>query len=200
MMTEQPEVDEQDATAPVEGEPTSSPSAAPSRGSSAWIAWTVAAALAVVAAVAVVQWRAVAEPAATVDAARDAAVGYVLTLSTWDASEGLEPTYAALVAGATEEFVPEIDQVFGAEQRAALVASDAVSTGTIEDVLTGDAEGGTVPVVVVVEQFVVTGPQADPLARTERVALVRMVEQDGTWLVDALEMLSELQVAEEGGS
>lgn len=165
--------------------------------SSAWIAWTLAAALAVVAAVAVVQWQAVAGPAATVDEARDAAVAYVRTLSTWDATTGLEPTYAALVAGATEEFLPEVDEVFGAEQRAALVASDAVSTGTVEDVLTGDAEGAAVPVVVVVEQFVVTGPQADPLARTERVALLRMVEQDGRWLVEDLELLSELQVADE---
>ncbi len=173
----------------------SAPAATPR--SSAWIAWTVAAALAVVAGFAVVQWRAVTGPAATVDAARDAAVAYVQTLSTWDASSGLEPTYAALVSGATEDFLPEVDEVFGAEQRAALVASDAVSTGTVEDVLTGDAEGDTVPVVVVVEQFVVTGPQADPLARTERVALLRMVEQDGSWLVDDLELLSELQVAEE---
>lgn len=165
--------------------------------SSAWIAWTVAATLAVVAAVAVVQWQSIAGPAATVDEARDAAVAYVRTLSTWDATTGLEPTYAALVAGATEEFLPEVDEVFGAEQRAALVASDAVSTGTIEDVLTGDAEGDTVPVVVVVEQFVVTGPRADPLARTERVTLLRMVEQDERWLVEDLELLSELQVTDE---
>ena len=197
-MTDQSDV-EQDPTDEVAAPDAAGPTegAAP-RGSSAWIAWTLAVALALVAAVAVVQWRGVAGPAATVDAARDAAVAYVRTLSTWDAGDGLEPTYAGLVAGATEDFVPEIDEVFGPEQRQALVASDAVSTGTIEDVLTGDAEGEAVPVVVVVEQFVVTGPQADPLARTERVVLVRMVEQGGTWLVDELEMLSELQVTEEG--
>lgn len=165
--------------------------------SSAWIAWTLAAALAVVAAFAVVQWRSLAEPAAAVDSARDAAVEYVTTLSTWDASEGLEPTYAALVAGATDEFVPEVDEVFGNEQREELVASDAVSTGTIEDVLTGGLEDGRVAVVVVVEQFVVTGPSADPVARTERVALLQMVDDGGTWLVGDLEVLSELQRSEE---
>ena len=165
--------------------------------SSAWIAWTLAAALAVVAAVAVVQWRSVAAPVEAAQAARDAAVDYVLTLSTWDASSGLEPTYAALVAGATDEFVPEVDEVFGDQQREELVAVDAVSTGTIEDVLTGDPASGTTPVVVVVEQFVVTGPTADPAARSERVALLQMAEQDGTWLVADLEMLSELQLAEE---
>lgn len=210
-MTDQPEADAQDpledpsstddpspeAAAPNAAEPPTADTTAAPRRSSAWIAWTVAVALAVVAGVAVMQWRAVAGPAETVDAARDAAVAYVRTLSTWDASEGLEPTYADLVAGATDEFVPEIDEVFGPEQRQALVASDAVSTGTVEDVLTGDA-GDSVAVVVVVEQFVVTGPQADPLARTERVVLVRMVDQSGAWLVDDLEMLSELQVTEEG--
>lgn len=191
-VVDHPELDEQpEADAPAPAKAATRPR------STAWIAWTITVAMAVVAAVAVVQWQAVTGPAATVDAARDAAVAYVQTLSTWDAGSGLEPTYAALVAGATEEFLPEVDEVFGAEQRAALVASDAVSTGTIEDVLTGDAEGEAVPVVVVVEQFVVTGPAADPLARTERVALLRMVEQDGTWLVDDLELLSELQVAEE---
>ncbi len=197
-MVEHPDVDEQpDADGPEPAVASDGTTADTPSRSTAWIAWTVAAALAVVAVVAVVQWRAVAGPAATVDEARDAAVAYVRTLSTWDAGAGLEPTYAALVAGATEGFLPEVDEVFGAEQRAALVASDAVSTGTIEDVLTGDAEGDTVPVVVVVEQFVVTGPQADPLARTERVALLRMVEQDGRWLVEDLELLSELQVADE---
>lgn len=165
--------------------------------STAWIAWTVAAALLVVAAVALVQWRSVAGPQADVAAARDAAVDYVETLSTWDASSGLEPTYAALVAGATDDFVPEIDDVFGNDQREALVAADAVSTGTIEEVLTGELRDGTVNVVVVVEQFVVTGPSADPVSRTDRVALLTMTDQTGTWLVDDLEMLSELQVADE---
>lgn len=206
-MTDQPAADEQHPVEePASPDETSTEAAAPASGdsapttprSTAWIAWTIALALAVIAGVAVMQWRAVAGPAETVDAARDAAVAYVRTLSTWDASEGLEPTYANLVAGATDEFVPEIDEVFGPEQRQALVASDAVSTGTVEDVLTGDAEADGVAVVVVVEQFVVTGPQADPLARTERVVLVRMVDRSGAWLVDELEMLSELQVAEEG--
>lgn len=179
-----------------ETQPSESGRTAPAR-SSAWIAWTVAVALAMVAAFAVVQWRAVAGPEATVADARAAAVSYVEVLSTWDASSGLEPTYAALVAGATEEFLPEVDEVFGDEQREELVAADAVSTGTIEDVLTGEPESGTVQVVVIVEQFVVTGPTADPAARTERVALLRMAEQDGQWLVDDLEMLSELELAEE---
>lgn len=165
--------------------------------SSAWIAWTVAAVLAVVAAVAVVQWRTVAAPVDASSAAGEAAVDYVLTLSTWDASSGLEPTYAALVAGGTDEFRPEVDEVFGDQQREELVAADAVSTGTIKDVLTGEPSSGTVPVVVVVEQFVVTGPTADPVARTERVALLRMVDEGSQWLVDDLEMLSELQFAEE---
>lgn len=191
-VTEEPEVEprEDDAAVPA--------TAADRPRSSAWFAWTVAAALAVVAVVAVLQWRGLAQPAATADAARDAAVDYVLTLSTWDAEEGLDATYQALVAGAADEFVAEVDEVFGAEQRAGLVAADAVSTGTIEDVLTGQPESGVVPVVVVVDQFVVTGPAADPLARTERVALLRMVEQDGRWLVADLEMLSEVQAVDEG--
>ncbi len=186
--------DKDDTEVSGEGTVTSPPA---SGRSTAWIAWTLATALAVVAGVAVLQWRSVAAPVEAAHAAREAAVDYVLTLSTWDASSGLEPTYAALVAGATDEFLPEVDEVFGDEQREELVAADAVSTGTIEDVLTGEPESGTVPVVVVVEQFVVTGPSADPVARTERVALLQMLEDGGTWLVDDLEMLSELQLSEE---
>lgn len=176
---------------PTEGE---EPAATGEPRSSAWLAWTIAVALALVAAVAVVQWRTVAGPAAAVDEARAAAVDYVVTLSTWDASSGLEPTYAGLVEGATEEFAPEVDEVFGNEQRQELVEVDAVSTGTVEDVLTGALEDRTVQVVVVVDQLVVTGPSADPVARTERVALLRMVDDGGRWLVDDLEMLSELQI------
>lgn len=192
-MTDVTEVD-QDAGTTVPRDETGGPVA---RRSSAWIAWTVAVALAVVAAYALLQWRELAEPAERVDAATAAAVAYVDTLSTWDASSGLEPTYAALVGGATDEFAPEVDEVFGEEQRTALVAADAVSTGTIEDVLTGEVEEDRVPVVVVVEQFVVTGPSADPLTRTERVVLLHLTEQRGEWLVDELEMLSELQLVEE---
>lgn len=166
----------------------------------AWIAWTLVVALAVATALALVQWRQLAAPAEAVEAAQAAAVDYVRTLSTWDAGVGLEDTYASLVAGATDEFVPEVDDVFGDEQRESLVAVDAVSTGTVEDVLTGrlvEGDSPTVQVVVIVEQFVVTGPSADPLARTERVALLRMARIGGEWLVDDLEMLSELQIAEE---
>lgn len=175
---------------------TEAPSAASPR-SSAWIAWTLVVALAVVAALAIFQWRQLASPAEAVDAASAAAVDYVRTLSTWDADEGLEPIYAALVAGATEDFAPEVDDVFGDDEREELVAVGAVSTGTILDVLDGELDDGTVPVVVIAEQLVVTGPRADPVGRTERVVLLRMLEQDGRWLVDELEMLSELQLVEE---
>lgn len=177
------------------GEPAAPPTG--NGRSTAWVAWTVAAALALVAGFAVVQWRSIAGPAAEVRAARTAAVDYVQTLSTWDAGTGLEPTYAALVAGATEDFLPEVDEVFGDQQREELVAADAVSSGTINDVLTGEAGAGSVQVVVIVEQFVVTGPSADPALRSERVALLQMVEQDGSWLVDDLEMLSEIEIDEE---
>jgi len=183
------------ATPPSADAPTTS-----ARHSTAWIAWTIAVALAVVAAVAVVQWQSVAQPVAAVDAASDAAVDYVVSLSTWDASEGLEPTYAALRAGATDDFAPEIDEVFGDQQREELVAIDAVSTGTINDVLTGRMQRGettSVQVVVIVDQFVVSGPTADPVARTQRVALLQMVRDGGTWLVNDLEMLSELRLSEE---
>lgn len=173
------------------------PSAPPPRRSSAWIAWTLVVALAVATALAVVQWRSLAGPAAAVDAASDAATDYVLTLSTWDASEGLEPVYAALVAGATEEFAPEVDEVFGDDRRAELVAADAVSTGSVEEVIDGQPAEGAVSVVVIVEQLVVTGPRAEPVGRTERVVLLRMVDQSGEWLVDDLELLSELQLVEE---
>lgn len=200
-VTTEPDRDDTEvSTEPVDSAPHDTGGTPPTRQtprSTAWIAWTLAVALAAVAAVAFVQWRSIAGPAAAVDAARDAAIDYVTTLSTWDASDGLEPTYAALVAGATDEFHPEVDEVFGNEQREQLVASDAVSTGTIEDVLTGDLTDGQVAVVIVVEQFVVTGPSADPVARTERVALLQMVDDAGTWLVDDLEMLSELQLSEE---
>lgn len=173
------------------------PTGVPARRSSAWIAWTIAAALAVATALAVMQWQSVARPAAAVDAAAAAATDYVRTLSTWDASAGLEPTYAALVAGATDDFAPEVDEVFGDDRRAELVAADAVSTGTVEEVLDGELEDGAVTVVVVVEQLVVTGPSAEPVGRTERVVRLRMVDESGEWFVDDLELLSELQLVEE---
>lgn len=167
------------------------------RRSTAWIAWTVAAALAVVAGVAIVQWQRLQGPLDTVAAAQGSAIAYTEVLTEWDAGNGLEQTYARLVSGATDEFVPEIDEVFSEEAREQLVSVDAVSDGTITEVLTSEPSADGVDVVVVVEQFVVTGPSADPAVRTERVARFRMVDQGGRWLVADLQMLSELQIAEE---
>lgn len=205
-MTETTEAPEQatppDADAPEPDAPDAQWLATVSRrGSSAWLAWTVAVALGLVAAVALVQWRAVTGPAGDVQDAGVAAAAYVQRLSNWDATDGLDETYTALVAGASDRFAPEIDEVFGPQVRAGLVAIDAVSTGTIEDVLTGVLERGepdAVTIVVFAEQFVVSGPTADPVARTDRVTRLRMVRADGGWLVDDLEMLSEVEVVETG--
>lgn len=165
--------------------------------SSAWLAWTVAVALALLAAFAFVQWRSVAVPAAAEDAAGVAAAAYVQRLANWDATAGLDETYNALIAGASETFAPQVDEVFGPGTRRDLVTIDAVSTGTVDEVLTGrllEAEAGdTVQVVVFAEQLIVSGPTADPVARTDRVASLRMLRQDGVWFVDDLEMLSELE-------
>lgn len=169
--------------------------------SSAWVAWTVAATMALLAGFAVLQWQTLAAPAGAVDEAAAAATDYVLTLSNWDAAEGLDETYTSLLLRATDAFQSEVDEVFGAQRRAELVAIDAVSTGVVLERLTGDLQEGdpdSVQVVVVVEQLVLTGPTADPALRTERVASVRMVRTDGGWLVDDLELLSELELTEQG--
>ncbi len=171
--------------------------------STAWIAWTVAVTMAIIAAFAVVQMRTVTGPADDLDSARAAAAEYVALLSTWDATDGLEDTYLALRDGAAPSFITELDDVFGEQTRAELVAVDAVSVGSVLGVFGDEVDGGlegapdTARVIVLVEQIVVTGPIADAASQIERAAMVSLARDGERWLVTSLEMLSELEIADE---
>jgi hypothetical protein len=171
--------------------------------SSAWIAWTVAVTMAIVTAFAVVQMRSVTGPADDLNSARAAAAEYVALLSSWDASDGLDDTYLSLRDGAAASFRAELDAVFGEQTRAELVAVDAVSAGTVTGVFGDEVDLGldgapdTARVVVLVEQIVVTGPVADPAKQIERAAMVTLSRDGDRWLVTGLEMLSELEIADE---
>lgn len=162
---------------------------APARGS--WVPWTVAALAVVLAALAGLQWNALRADLAAVDDARTTAAAFVGTLTTWDAGDGLDDTYEQLVAMSSPAFVEEVDTVFGDDERARAEETAAVSSGEVVEVLSSDDVAGSVRVVVLVDQTLASSAQPEPVT-ARRTALVDLVDEGDGWVVDDLELLSEL--------
>lgn len=160
-------------------------------GPGSWVPWTVAALAVVLAVLAVVQWNALRADLARVDQGRQTAAAFVGTLTTWDAGDGLDDTYDELVALASPAFVEQVDTVFGDSERERAEETAAVSSGDVVEVLSSDDVDGSLRVVVLVDQTLTSSAQPEPVT-ARRTALVDLVAGGDGWLVDDLELLSEL--------
>lgn len=125
-------------------------------------------------------------------AVKSAAVNFLTQLTNWDAADGLGDTQDALIDLGTEGFATEVSSVFTAIDD--LVAQEAESTATIEDLFVQSLEDETAVVFGVVEQTITTTVQEAPsvILRSFRA---RFVAADGRWLVQRMELVAEQQVS-----
>lgn len=160
----------------------------PRRATAPWLPWAIAAMAVITAAITTFQWQQLASAEADRQAVADAAGDFMVTLTTWDATDGLEDTREELKAEGTGRFLDEIDQLFGGTLGADLEAADAVSTGEIEDVLTQSIDGDTAVVLAVAVQTLEStiSPEPDVSVRSAKITLARV---DGEWLVENVELL-----------
>lgn len=125
-------------------------------------------------------------------AVRVAALNFLGELTNWNAADGLGDTQDALIALGTEGFATEVGSVFSAIDD--LVAQEALSTSTIEDLFVQSIEEDTAVVFGVVEQTITTNVQDEPsvILRSFRA---RFVASNGGWLVQRMELVAEQQVS-----
>jgi len=164
-----------------------------SGSSTGWLAWTIAAILAVLLAwVWLGLYAPVQRDQARQDAAEDATINFLSQLTNWDASDGLSATQDALLELGTEGFRSEVGAVF--ESMDDLVAQQTVSSGIIEDLFVQRVEGELAVLFGVVEQTFTTNTPGEPSV-VRRSFRATLVEADGAWLVQRLELVGEEQVS-----
>ncbi|MDX1657595.1 MAG: hypothetical protein R3343_02130 [Nitriliruptorales bacterium] len=127
-----------------------------------------------------------------------AATDFVLTLTNWDATDGLDDTVDELRAAGSEQFLEEIDQLFGGDLRQQLEQSRAVSTGEIQDVFVQSIDEREAVVFAVVIQRLELGlrDESSSMVRSARISL--KPSGDG-WLVSRVELVNDSGVGPDGG-
>ena len=156
--------------------------------------WVLAILSLLVAAFSTFQWLDLRADEQTRAAVQAAATDFVLTLTTWDATDGLDDTVEQLRQAGSEQFLQEIDTLFGGSLREDLEQAEAVSSGEIQDVFVQsiDEREAVVFAVVIQEIELRTSNEPASLVRSARISL----RQDGDrWLVTRVELVNDSGLA-----
>lgn len=152
--------------------------------------WLIAAVAVLVAIATTSQWLQLrAEDQARQEVLR-AAEEFVVALTTWDASDGLEDTREELRAAGTGAFLAEVDELFGGSLGEELEEVEAVSTGDVQDVFVQRIQEGEAIALGVVVQELSTNLSDDP-ERTVRSARMTLTREDDRWLVSSVQLLAD---------
>lgn len=154
-----------------------------------WLPWAVTAVAIAVAVFATVQWRDLADREAAREDVAAAGAGFLTTLTTWDATDGLDDTREALTAVGTEGFRSEVDELFGGDLGTALEEVGARSRGEVRDLFVQRIEGDEALVFAVVTQTIESGEEA-PTTTVRGARLLLQRAGDG-WLVHEVELVED---------
>lgn len=160
--------------------------------------WVLSALALTTALLATWQWRTLAERESTRDAAGAVTADFLVTLTNWDATQGLEGTRDQLREAGTDDFVAEVDRLFGdTEDLAGLEEIGAQSDGVVQDLFVQRIENEQAEVFAVVVQRVSTD-SSDEAERTDRFARVTLAPGDsGEWQVDDVDLIADVAEAPE---
>lgn len=157
--------------------------------------WLVAAVAVLVAMATTSAWLSLRSEAETREDVQRAAEEFVVALTTWDASDGLDDTREELRAAGTGAFLDEVDELFGGTLGDELEQVEAVSTGEVQDVFVQRIRDGEAIALAVVLQEVRTN-LSDEADVTVRSARLTMVEEDDRWLVSEVQLLNDTDPGE----
>lgn len=152
--------------------------------------WLIAAVAVLVAIATTSQWLALRAEDQTRQDVQRAAEEFVVALTTWDASDGLEDTREELRAAGTGGFLDEVDELFGGSLGDELEEVEAVSVGEVQDVFVQRIQEGEAIALGVVVQEVRTN-LADAPERTVRSARLTLTEEGDRWLVSGVQLLAD---------
>lgn len=168
------------------------PDPGPDRRRWLWLAapWVVTVLAVAVAVVATVRWQALSSVERDAAGVERAAGEFLATLTNWDAVEGgMQDTREQLRAAGTPRFATDVDELFGTTGDLATLAElGARSEGEVRDVFVQSLSGDDAEVLAVAVQRVVTDVTAGAEV-SMRFAQMQLVREDGTWLVDEVELL-----------
>lgn len=164
---------------------------APRRARRWWVLpWLVAAVAVLVAMATTSQWLALRAEDQTRQQVLRAAEEFVVALTTWDASDGLQDTRDQLRAAGTGTFLTEVDELFGGSFGEELEEVEAVSTGDVQDVFVQRIQENEAIALGVVVQEVRTNLTDTP-SRTVRSARMTLTREDDRWLVSSVQLLAD---------
>jgi hypothetical protein len=135
------------------------------------------------------QWQQLAAAEQAREDVEVATMQFVTTLTNWDANAGMTETRDALRDAGTETFARDVDELFGTtEDLRGLAELGARSEGEIRDVFVQSLDGDRAETFAVVLQQATTDAVEFPELHLRYASLV-LVQVDGRWLVDDLELL-----------
>lgn len=136
---------------------------------------------------------------ATRDDVERAAGTFMLTLTSWDAVDGMGPVREELRAAGTDRFAGEVDELFGTtEDLAGLADIGARSEGEVRRLFVQEIDDDRATALVVIVQRL-SSDLSDEEEINVRYAEVRLLERGGTWLVDDVELLVDQSEQAPGG-
>jgi hypothetical protein len=154
-----------------------------------WVLLVLALAVAVAS---TVQWRSLAALEQERDAVERTAATFVLTLTTWDATEGMAATREELRESGTERFAGEVDELFGTtEDLAGLEEVAASSQGEVRHAFVQEIDDDRALTLIVATQRL-TADVVEGEEVSVRYAEVALVRSDGRWQVDDVELLVDV--------
>lgn len=154
-----------------------------------WVLVVLAVAVAVVS---TWQWQQLAAAERTRDEVAERAGTFMLTLTDWDATEGMGSVREELAERGTERFAGEVDELFGTtEDLAELEEIGARSEGEVQRFFVQELEDDSAVALVVLVQRITTDVTEGEEVSV-RYAEVELLEQDSTWLVDDVELLVDV--------
>lgn len=126
-----------------------------------------------------------------------AAGTFMLTLTTWDGTQGMGETREELRAAGTDRFAGEVDELFGTtEDLAGLAEIGASSEGDIRRTYVQEVDGDQATALVIVAQRI-SSDLTEEVDASVRYAEVQLLERDGEWRIDEVELLIDA-VQQEG--
>lgn len=152
----------------------------------AWLPWSVALLALVLAIVSTMLWLGARSEAAARDGALAIAGEFIGTLTTWDATSGLDATRERIEGLGTGDLLEEVDLFFSGPDILQLVAVQARAEGTV-DGLAVDVEDGTAVAFAEVTMRITDNSDAPPTTIRQQIRL-EMLDVDGEgWRVARFE-------------
>jgi uncharacterized protein HemX len=138
------------------------------------------------------QWQQLAAEERQREDVAQSAGTFMLTLTNWDATEGMGAVREELRAHGTQRFAGEVDELFGStEDLRELADIGARSDGEVRRFFVQELDDDrAVALVVLVQRLVTDVTEGEEVS--VRYAELDLLRRDSTWLVDEVELLVDV--------